>query len=68
MPPGACNLRLPASANGGLPNCSPALNRLGLRREAQRHAAFARAAVSNRSFVSRTDESGVAASLCHRSP
>jgi hypothetical protein len=55
-------------ASCSLPTRSPTLNRLGVRREAQRHAAFARAAVSDRSFVSRTDESGVAAALCHRSP
>jgi len=41
---------------------------LGMRREAQRHAAFvlARNSQFNRNFPA--PESGVAASLCHRSP
>jgi hypothetical protein len=42
--------------------------RLGLRREAKRHAAFVRAAISYQSKISRPPESGVAAALCHRSP
>jgi hypothetical protein len=41
---------------------------LGLRREAKRHAAFVRAAISYQSKISCPPESGVAAALCHRSP
>jgi putative pyruvate formate lyase activating enzyme len=40
----------------------------GLRREAQRHAAFARTEISPDPKIPRPPESGVAASLCHRSP
>jgi hypothetical protein len=42
--------------------------RLGVRREAKRHAAFMRATRLEPSKTSRPPESGVAAALCHRSP
>ena len=44
------------------------LNRHGLRREAQRHAAFGRAKSFRMEIYPRACESGVAASLCHRTP
>jgi hypothetical protein len=43
-------------------------NRLGLRREAQRHAAFVRAGRVEFVGNPRPCDSGVAAALCHRSP
>ena len=48
------------------PSANPACH--GLRREAQRHAAFARTEISARSKISRPPESGVATARCHRTP
>ena len=47
---------------------SEPLARLGLRREAQRHAAVARTEIALGSQDFLPPESGVAAALCHRSP
>jgi hypothetical protein len=51
-------------ANGG----EKLAKRLGVRREAKRHAAFVRATSLESSEIFRPPESGVAAALCHRSP
>jgi hypothetical protein len=45
-----------------------ARTRLGLRREAKRHAAFARTKIFRYLFVARPPKSAVAAALCRRSP
>jgi len=47
----------------------PSRNQIfGLRREAKRHAAFARASVARTNSDDHALESGVAAALCHRNP
>ena len=48
--------------------CENFPGRLGLRREAQRHAAFIGQNDFSGSTISRAHESGVAAALCYRSP
>jgi putative pyruvate formate lyase activating enzyme len=61
------NLEIPKSRpHGEAPSNVP--ENLGLRREAQRHAAFVRAKGFASLKISRPPESGVAAVFCHRSP